>query len=86
MPEQIENRMVVDSEWEHLDPKEVEVDTIVGYSSLDNSEFVEEGMAYEYALDVCLNGSDDDKKEFKEMLVEWFFSGNWIKEERYGRF
>lgn len=21
------------------------------------------------------------KKEFKEMLVEWFYSGSWVKEE-----
>ena len=23
----------------------------------------------------------DDQKEFKEMLVEWFYSGSWVKEE-----
>ena len=40
---------------------------------------VTEEDAYEYALDRCLNGPDHE--EFKEMLVEWFFSGNFIKEE-----
>lgn len=31
--------------------------------------------AYEYALDRCLNGPDQE--EFRTMLVEWFYSGNW---------
>lgn len=35
--------------------------------------------AFSYAFSRCLNGPD--KEEFKEMLVEWFYSGNWIKEE-----
>lgn len=35
--------------------------------------------AYDYALDRCLNGSDQEKKEFREMLVEWYFSGDWIR-------
>ena len=24
---------------------------------------------------------EEEQKEFKEMLVEWFYSGNWVKEE-----
>lgn len=40
---------------------------------------VPEEEAYEYALDRCLNGGD--LNEFKEMLVEWYFSGNWVKED-----
>lgn len=35
--------------------------------------------AYSYAFSRCLNGPDNE--EFREMLVEWFYSGNWIKEE-----
>ncbi|WP_162858234.1 hypothetical protein [Mediterraneibacter massiliensis] len=42
---------------------------------------VSEEQAYEYALGRCLHGSLQDQQEFKEMLVEWFYSGNWIKEE-----
>lgn len=34
--------------------------------------------AYSYALERCLSGTEDDKQEFREMLVEWFYSGNWI--------
>lgn len=36
---------------------------------------VDESEAYEYALDRCLNGPDQE--EFRAMLVEWFYSGNW---------
>lgn len=41
--------------------------------------YVKADEAYSYALDRCLNGSE--KEEFKEMLVEWFYSGNWVPEE-----
>lgn len=42
----------------------------------EEGEVVPEEEAYDYALDRCLNGHE--RKEFKEMLVEWYFSGNWI--------
>lgn len=47
----------------------------------EKGTFVSEDKAYDYALERCLHGSEDDQKEFREMLVEWFYSGNWIKEE-----
>lgn len=47
----------------------------------EKGEAVPGEEAYDYALDRCLNGYEH--KEFKEMLVEWYFSGNWIKEEGY---
>lgn len=37
--------------------------------------------AYSYALERCLSGTEEDKQEFKEMLVEWFYSGNWVRRE-----
>jgi hypothetical protein len=37
--------------------------------------------AYAYALERCLSGTEEDKQEFKEMLVEWFYSGNWARRE-----
>lgn len=42
---------------------------------------VPENVAYQYALDRCLNGSECDQQEFREMLVEWFYSGNWIRRD-----
>ena len=35
---------------------------------------VDESEAFEYAMDNITRG------ELKEEFVEWFFSGNWIKE------
>lgn len=34
--------------------------------------------AFRYALNRCLNGISDERSEFKEMLVEWYFSGNYV--------
>lgn len=42
---------------------------------------VEDNQAYEYALERCLHGTEEDQKEFQKMLVEWFYSGDWIYEE-----
>ena len=86
MSEQIENRMLIDSEWEALEkdiPKEVrEKLNRNGYHEIGTGNFVPEEEAYEYALELCLHGTERDTKEFKEMLVEWFYSGgDWRKEE-----
>lgn len=84
MPEQIENRMVVDSEWESLDrniPDSIQEKLREpGYHEIGTGNFVPQSEAYNYALERCLNGTEEDQKEFIEMLVEWFYSGNWIKE------
>ena len=37
---------------------------------------VEDDEAYEYALNEVMNN-----KEVQAEFVEWFFSGNWIREE-----
>lgn len=42
---------------------------------------IEDTLAFEYALDRCLSGNEEEKAEFKEMLVEWYYSGNWIEKE-----
>lgn len=34
--------------------------------------------AFRYALERCLGGTLDEQKEFREMLVEWWYSGNWV--------
>ena len=84
MPEQIENRMVVDSLWEELE-KASEVEEVLkqkGYHEMGTNVFVSEDEAFDYALDRCLHGSELDQIEFRQMLVEWFYSDdNWIKEE-----
>lgn len=52
-----------------------------GYEEMGTGTFVSEERAYEYALERCLRGTEEDRREFKEMLVEWFYSGNWIRRE-----
>ena len=42
---------------------------------------VSEEKAVDYALERSLHGTPEDQREFREMLVEWFYSGNWIKED-----
>ena len=48
---------------------------------IEYGEIVSEEDAYEYALERCLHGSEEDQKEFKEMLVDWFYSGSFVKED-----
>lgn len=50
-----------------------------GYLEMSTDEFVHEEDAYDYALEKCLHGTEEMQNEFKEMLVEWFYSGNWVK-------
>ena len=54
-----------------------------GYLGIGPEEgtFVPEDKAYQYALERCLHGPKDDREEFREMLLEWFYSGNWAKED-----
>lgn len=47
----------------------------------EEGKIVQEEEAYDYALERCLHGSEADQREFKDMLVEWYYSGNWLQEE-----
>ncbi len=76
--EQIENRMVIDSLWVNLE-KQHEVKEKLngpGYEEVGTRIFVPEEDAYDYALERI---SQDE--ELKQEMVEWFYSGNWIREE-----
>lgn len=77
--ERIENRMVVDSLWEHIEKVTGESREKLrgsGYEEIGTGIFVPEEDAYRYALE-RISLDEDLKQEF----VEWFYSGNWIKEE-----
>lgn len=54
-----------------------------GYIGIGPEEgnYVPEDSAYEYALKHTFLGTEKEMTEFREMLVEWYFSGNWIKED-----
>ena len=54
-----------------------------GYLEFHTNEFVSDEDAFQYAFERCMNGTEKEIAEFKEMLVEWFFSGNWIREENH---
>lgn len=54
-----------------------------GYLGFHTDEFVSEEDAFQYAFERCTNGTDEEIAEFKQMLVEWFFSGNWTRVENY---
>ena len=45
----------------------------------EQGTIVNDEDAYAYALERCLSGTEEDKQDFKEMLVEWFYSGNWAR-------
>ena len=49
---------------------------------------VEPEQAFSYALERCIHGTLEEQNEFREMLVEWYYSGNWLEideEEIHGR-
>lgn len=58
----------------------------MSYRNLGTNERVEEDEALDYVLKKCgikLVEVEDalEQEELKDMLVEWYFSGNWIKED-----
>lgn len=63
---------------------------ITGYIGIgpEEGKFVSDEDAFQYAKEQCLNGTADDQKDFKEefgdILVNWYFSGNWLKGELQG--
>lgn len=81
--EMIENRMVRNSAWSNLEKlcEDTEKLNGPGYLEIGTGDFVPEEDAFDYALERCLHGTEEDKREFKEMLIEWFYSGNWVKED-----
>ena len=58
-----------------------------GYTEIVTLNFVPEEDAFDYALEQCVESAPQGFRDiewtqkFREMLVEWFYSGNWIKED-----
>lgn len=81
---EVDNIMTNDAHWSVLEKRNTSVEEVLsqkGYHELGTNVFVPEEDAYEYAFDRCMNGTEEEQKEFKEMLVEWFYSGNWVREK-----
>lgn len=78
MPYAVENPMVVDSLWDvaFADAPCREKLRGPGYEDMETGTFVPEADAYKYAMEM-ISVDEDLKREF----VEWFYSGNWIKED-----
>ena len=76
---ELENSMVV-VRWDAFAPRIPKTDCSnrrAGYSEIGTGVFVPEEEAFEYAMErISLD------QALKQELVEWFYSGNWIKEER----
>lgn len=45
----------------------------------EGGKFVSDENAFDYALERALRGNEEETREFREMLVEWYYAGNWIK-------
>lgn len=83
MMEQIENHMVVDAYWkrfeETIDVEDEDIEK--GYRNLRTGEFVTDVDAFSNALWECLFGSKELQEEFKEMLLDFYYDGNWVRED-----
>ncbi len=76
---EIENRMAVDSEWPEAPLQAPERLCGPGYTEITTGVFVPEEDAYSCALE-RLSPDENLRKEF----VEWFYSGNRVREGSYG--
>lgn len=77
---EIENRMVVDSEWRDIETPVIEKShqkpSVEGWFGVDTGIFIPKELEYDYAAE-RISLDENLKREF----VEWFYSGNWIKED-----
>ena len=76
MPEMIENRMIVNWQWPEPLPEIEEKSNGPGYKKMGTRIFVPEEDAFEYALE-RISQDENEKREF----IDWFYSGNWVKED-----
>lgn len=71
----IENPMVIGNEFNVPDEVKEKLNG-PGYKEIGTGVFVPEEDAYRYAME-RISQDENLKQEF----VEWFYSGNWVKEE-----
>lgn len=89
--EQIENRMLRERMMESSKDDEMAKLNGPGWRSFTDGIFVPDESAFDYAIDHCTKvvptglHKIDWTKEFREMLVEWFYSGReWVREAGNG--
>ena len=86
-----ENRMAIGSEWKTIDPPEASESRADApgpwYREIGTGEFVPKKDAFDYAIENCMEMAPnwlhriEWTEEFRKMLVEWFYSGDWIEED-----
>lgn len=86
MPEVVENRMVVDWQWTEVPEKVKEKLNGPGWRQIGTDVFVPEEDAFDYAIERCTTipfavAGIEWVQEFKDMVVEWFYSYNWVHED-----
>lgn len=47
----------------------------------EEGHVVPEDKAFDYALERCLRGTIQDREDFREEVIRWFYSDNWVEEE-----
>lgn len=78
---QIENPMVVDALWADAGQPEIkEKLNGAGYQEIGTGRFVADEDAFRFAMEQVENGSVEEE-EFKALVVEWFYFGNWVHKE-----
>ena len=54
-----------------------------GYEQIKGNKFVRDEDAQDYVLKQCgiaiVDAAAPDHEEFMRDLVEWYFSGNWVR-------
>lgn len=78
--EAVENRMVVDWQWLEVPPEVKEKLNRAGYKEIGTGIFVPKEDAFDYAMERISHDAELEQ-EFQDAIVEWFYSGNWIKED-----
>lgn len=81
-------------EWKAAQPDYIENDAEIreklngpGHEEIGTGVFVSDEDAFDYALEKCFEVVPNFvhrlkwTQEFKDMLVDWFYSDNWIKKD-----
>lgn len=51
----------------------------------ESGTIINDDIAFQYALERCLQGTPEEQQEFRGMLIEWFYalSDFWIREREH---
>lgn len=75
--------MAVDWQWPAAPPEVQEKLGSPGREEMRTGLFVPEEDAYRHVLE-RISQDADLEREFEEMVVEWFYSGGWVRKYQEG--